>query len=184
MKKNTLYLTIVGALFLAAGIYFGAMHDTSNAPPNSAQSTSVPQNTRLLMAQTLPDAMGKMQDLSQWKGKHLIVNFWATWCPPCVEEMPELNKLQQDMASRNIQVLGLGIDSPEKIKEFSIKHHISYPLYIAGMNGAELSRMMGNDTGGLPYTLLISADGEVKKKYLGKLKMEELRADIQALLKP
>lgn len=177
MKRNTLFYILIALLFAFAGAYLSISHtsqDTAQTPPSD-------QSAALLLAQTLPDSAGKMQDLSQWKGKKLIVNFWATWCAPCVEEMPELSAMQAHLLSQNIQIIGIGIDSAENIGVFASKYNIAYPLYVAGMNGAELARRMGNANGGVPYTLLISADGKIKKKYFGKLKFDELKEDLRSV---
>ncbi|MFZ6771159.1 TlpA disulfide reductase family protein [Undibacterium sp. SXout7W] len=171
MNKRLIGLSaLVGALFAGLGMYTAS----SQATPDSPQANAVKQ----LMSKTLPDSGGKQQALTQWKNKLLVVNFWATWCAPCVQEMPELSALQQEMAGKSVQILGLGIDSPSNIAEFSKKYQIHYPLFVTGMDGSELSRQMGNQAGGLPFTVLITADGRVAKSYLGRLKMDELRADI------
>ncbi|WP_295748012.1 TlpA disulfide reductase family protein [Undibacterium sp.] len=142
-----------------------------------------PQNgaVQKLMNLTLTDSLGAPQKLSQWQGKILVVNFWATWCAPCVQEMPELSALQKELGKNNVQLLGLGIDSPSNIKDFAKKYAITYPLFSAGMEGTEISRLLGNQAGGLPFTLLISTDGNIIKTYLGRLKMDELRADISKI---
>ncbi len=173
MKRNTFLVGAIALLFAGIGMYFGSQHHTPAAPESAAVSS--------LFAQEMADADGKMHKLSQWQGKTLIVNFWATWCAPCVEEMPELTALQTELAPKNIQILGVGIDSPSNIREFGAKYKITYPLYIAGMTGTELSRQFGNQTGGLPFTVIIGPKGDIKKTYLGRLKMDQLRADIQAL---
>jgi peroxiredoxin len=119
--------------------------------------------------------------MSEWQGKVLLINFWATWCPPCVSEMPDLVALQNDLASKNLQVVGIGIDSPSNIREFAEKHHITYPLLLGGLEGSELSRQFGNQSGGLPFTILIGADGSVRKTYMGRLDMEKVRADLASM---
>jgi thiol-disulfide isomerase/thioredoxin len=134
-----------------------------------------------LFAQSLNDAAGKPQSLAQWKGKPLLVNFWAPWCAPCVREMPELSALAASSAGKRVQVIGIGIDSPSNIAQFAAKFKIAYPLYVAGMSGTELAREFGNSAGGLPYTVLVGADGVVRKTYLGSLKFDQLRADLAAL---
>jgi peroxiredoxin len=95
--------------------------------------------------------------------------------------MPELVELQADMKDKNLQIVGIGIDSPSNIKEFLSTYKISYPVLIAGMSGTELSRLLGNQAGGLPFTVLIGADGQVKKTYLGRLDMKKVRADLLSL---
>jgi len=154
-------------------MYFGAKRFEPEAAADSAVGA--------LMQSRLPDATGTERQLTEWQGKTLVVNFWATWCPPCVDEMPELVELQNDLSSQNVQVLGIGIDSPSNIRQFSEKHQISYPLLVAGMAGTDLSREFGNQAGGLPFTVLIGSDGRVRKTYIGRLDLKKLRADLASL---
>ncbi len=154
----------IAAAFLAAG-----------AHAESAKSTGD------LFATSLPDVKNQSQPLAQWKGKILLVNFWATWCHPCVQEMPELSNLQAKGKINNLQVIGIGIDSPENIQQFAAKYKISYPLYVGGVSASELMRKLGDGAGGLPFSLLIGPDGQVKKTYLGSLKIDQVKRDIGAL---
>lgn len=173
MKRNTLILGAVGLLFAAGGAWFGLRQLQPAAPAAPAVAQ--------LFSQSLPDVKGQPQPLSQWKDKALVVNFWATWCAPCVDEMPELSALQTELGASNIQILGIGIDSAANIAEFASKYNITYPLYTGGMGATELSRQFGNKAGGLPFTVLVGRDGQVKKTYLGRLKMGELRKDLASL---
>jgi thiol-disulfide isomerase/thioredoxin len=173
MKRNILIIAPIALLFGIIGVYFGWKHSEPAAAANGAVSA--------LLSQSLPDVQGKSQPLSQWKGRPMVVNFWATWCAPCVQEMPELSALQSELTSHHIQIVGIGIDSPSNIAEFSRKYNIAYPLYIAGMSGTDLSRLFGNQGGSLPFTVLIGADGQVRKTYLGRLKFDELRRDLASL---
>jgi peroxiredoxin len=172
MKKILIY-SAFALIAAAAGVFFGIQ----NTAPAQAETSAVAQ----LFSQNLVDATGQPQAMAQWKNKALVVNFWATWCPPCVDEMPELSALQKEIQSKNIQIIGIGIDSPSNIAQFATKHKISYPLYAGGMSGTELSRQFGNQAGGLPFTVLIDRHGAVKKSYLGRLRMEELRKDLLEL---
>ena len=172
MKRFWTY-AFVGFLFIIAGIYFSAQ---KSAPiPNQVNAADK------LFVQSLPDLKGQPQALKQWQGKPLLVNFWATWCAPCVEEMPELSALQTEIAPKNIQIIGIGIDSADNIIEFSTKYKITYPLYVAGATGTGLMQGFGKSATGLPFTVLIGADGQIKKTYLGRLEMAEVRADLAAL---
>lgn len=186
MKKNYKKIWLfaaVGAVFGVLGAQMAMKQNTPNpvtttiAPTGGAPHTA----TDKLFAQALPDAAGKQQELSQWKGKALVVNFWAPWCAPCVREMPELAALADELRTRDVNVIGIGIDSPANIAQFAQKFRISYPLYVAGMSGTDLAREFGNQGGGLPYTVLIGADGQVRKTYLGELRFDQLRADLAAL---
>ncbi len=183
MTRNKLVLySIVGLLFAGIGAVIALRQE---APPGPAAATAPPAAPTTpagaLFAQSMNDASGQPHALGRWKGKPLVVNFWAPWCAPCVQEMPELSQLAQDSAAQGINVIGIGIDSPSNIAEFAARLKISYPLYVAGMSGTDLSRQFGNSNGGLPYTVLIGADGKVIKTYLGKLKFDELKADLAKL---
>jgi len=110
------------------------------------------------------------------------VNFWASWCPPCVEEMPTLDLLQQEFLQQNVVFVGIGIDSPSNIREFLKSTPVSYPIVIGGMEGSSLSKQMGNTQGALPYTVIISAKGKSIYTKLGKISEEELRKAIKSAL--
>ena len=175
MKKKLLVYVPIAILFCAIGVYFNLQRFTPSAPQSPAVAN--------LFAQSMAEATGKPEPLSQWKGKPLIVNFWATWCGPCVEEMPELNALRAELVKKDIHVIGIGIDSQDAIAKFAAKYKITYPLYVAGTDGTALLRQFGNAAGGLPFTVLIGADGQVKKSYLGSIKFDELRKDL-SLIQP
>ena len=184
MKRNIALAVLVGLLFAGAGMYFGSQAPIGKTPPvaaSAAGKVAAESDAPDLFGRSMPDANGTPQSLAQWKGKPVVLNFWATWCAPCVQEMPALSALQTEIAPRKVQIIGVGIDSPTNIKDFASKYKITYPLYVAGMEGTELSKQFGNKAGALPYTVLIGADGKVRKTYLGKLKMDELRRDIAGL---
>ena len=125
---------------------------------------------------------GKPSNSENWRGKVLVVNFWASWCPPCVEEMPALDKLAQEYASKNVLIVGIGIDSPSNIREFLQKTPVSYPIVIGGLEGSNLSKQMGNTQGALPYTVVINAKGKSIYTKLGKISEEELKKAINSAL--
>ncbi len=127
-------------------------------------------------------AEGKTVNTDEWRGKVLVVNFWASWCPPCVEEMPTLDKLQQEFASKNVLFVGIGIDSPSNIRQFLEMTPVSYPIVIGGLEGSSLSKQMGNAQGALPYTIIIDAKGKATNSKLGKISEEELRRAIQSAI--
>ncbi|MFM8246205.1 MAG: TlpA disulfide reductase family protein [Burkholderiaceae bacterium] len=172
MKKITAFV-VIAVLFTAIGIYFGVKRLQPSAPADTAVAA--------LMQISMKDSAGKQRKMSEWQGKVLVLNFWATWCPPCVSEMPELVALQNDFVSKNVQVVGIGIDSPSNIREFAEKHQITYPLLLGGLEGSELSRQFGNQSGGLPFTILIGPDGSVRQTYMGRLNMEKVRADLASI---
>jgi thiol-disulfide isomerase/thioredoxin len=172
MKRNILATGLISIVFATLGLYFGNQQAKADAPPTA---------TRDFFATSLPDVKNQQQALAQWKGKALLVNFWATWCNPCVKEMPELSALQAANKNPNIQVIGIGIDTADNIQEFNTKYKISYPLYVAGVGGSELLRKLGDPAGGLPFSILIGPDGQIKKTYLGSLKMDQVKHDLASL---
>ena len=173
MKRNWILFGAVAIAFAGLGIFFADRHTR----PEAAD----PSVVQYFLSQSLADQSGKSQQMAQWKDKILVINFWATWCAPCVDEMPELVELQGEIGAAGKQVIGIGIDSPSNVAEFARKHRITYPLYVAGVEGTSLARRFGNASGGLPFTVIVDRKGQIHKAYLGRLKMDELRKDLKAL---
>jgi thiol-disulfide isomerase/thioredoxin len=120
--------------------------------------------------------------MAQWRGKLLVVNFWATWCAPCVEEMPDLERVRRAYLDRNVEIVGLGIDNAAKIRTFRDELKLTLPLLVAGAGGSELGRLLGNLAGALPYTVLIDPSGRVVQRKLGQIKPAELQQWLDAHL--
>ncbi|MDX3893786.1 MAG: TlpA disulfide reductase family protein [Pusillimonas sp.] len=129
---------------------------------------------------SFPDADGAEQSMKQWLGKPVVVNFWATWCPPCVKEMPDLEALHQKYPDVNF--LGLAVDTAVNVRKFNEKVRVSYPLLMIGHGGIERMRSMGNRAGGLPFTVVYDAKGQVAETILGQFKPAEFEKTIQGLL--
>jgi len=121
------------------------------------------------------DSDGTRHALSAWRGKKLVVNFWATWCVPCVEEMPRLQALADQLAASNVAVVGISVDEPDNVRQFRHQHSIRYELLVAGFDGMALSQRLGNPQPVLPYTALIGADGRILGQFSGKIDEAELR---------
>ena len=110
------------------------------------------------------------------KGKPLVLNFWATWCPPCVEELPLLNAFFNENSTKGWQVLGLAVDQAAPVKRFLAQSPLAFPVALAGFSGIELSKTLGNLSGGLPFTVVFGAEGTVLHRKMGKLTPDDLRA--------
>ena len=115
---------------------------------------------RALLAVTLPDADGTAQPLAQWRGKLLVVNFWATWCAPCREEMPMFVKAQREHAGAGLQFVGIAVDDAAKARQFATEIGVNYPTLIGGYGAMELSKSLGNTLMALPFTVVVDRDGQ------------------------
>lgn len=131
---------------------------------------------------TLPDLSGVPQSIANWKGKVLVINFWATWCPPCLEEIPLFVRLQRQMGEQGLQFVGIAIDEREKVRAFARRNAINYPIMIGQLDAIELSRTAGNESGGLPYTLILDRSGRVISQHYGGLTEQKLRPIVAELL--
>jgi len=135
-----------------------------------------------IYAARLADLKGGAQTLGQWQGQVMVVNFWATWCAPCREEIPGFVRMQERYGPRGLQFVGIAIDQPDKVAEFSREFHINYPLLMGGLETMELMRQAGNRAGVLPYTLVIARDGKLVSREPGGLREARLERIIQPLL--
>jgi thiol-disulfide isomerase/thioredoxin len=109
-----------------------------------------------------------------FRGKPLLINFWATWCVPCIRELPALQRFQRDYATRGWQVLALAIDAPVPVLEFIARFKLELTVAMAGIGGMELLRSLGNVQGALPFSVAIDASGQIRQRRLGESKYEEL----------
>lgn len=125
---------------------------------------------------------GQWQKLSAWRGKVLVVNYWATWCPPCREEMPMFSLLHDKYQDQGVQFVGIGIDSVDKIREFQAKEQVSYPLLVGTFDAMTSSQRLGNTAQALPFTVVIDRQGRLDLVKLGKLTEAELEPKLQALV--
>ena len=165
----------IGVAAVAAGAWFGLRHfgDRDSAG-------GVDPMVRTLFGQTLPDAAGEPVALGGFEGKTVVFNFWATWCAPCIEEMPELSAMQSDLADRGVQIIGIGIDTDANIRRFAEKYPVSYPLLVAHGGALEWMRALGNSQGGLPFTVVVDPAGTIRTRVLGRFSEPALRGVIEA----
>ena len=117
---------------------------------------------------------GESVSMADFRGQPLLVNFWATWCPPCVEELPLLNAFHRDQVSAGWRVLGLAVDQPSAVRRFMEKLPLAFPVGMAGLAGTDLSRSLGNASGGLPFTVVFGREGRVAERKIGKVSPEDL----------
>lgn len=131
------------------------------------------------LASSFPDMQGQSVPLSTYAGRPLVVNFWATWCAPCVKEMPDLDALSRKYT--DMTFVGIGVDSQANIERFLQKVQVSYPLLVAGHGGVQIMKTLGNRKGGLPYTVIFDADSKVARDILGQVDPDDLDAYLASL---
>jgi len=134
--------------------------------------TSSAQNSFTIYNEMFMDMEGNKVQLSKFKGKWLVLNFWATWCEPCREEIPELNQFAKD--NKGIKLIGIAIDDMDAIEKFQKDTPIEYLSLVSNMDGVRLSQSLGNVKGVLPFTVVINSSGDTIKSFYGKVKINEL----------
>jgi thiol-disulfide isomerase/thioredoxin len=159
-----------------AGVWVNVSRDT--------ETLAAQQNdpSEALFALALPDLHNQAQSLKQWRGKVLVVNFWATWCAPCREEIPMFVKMQEKYGAKGLQFVGISIDQVDKTSEFARSFGINYPTLIGTFDTIDVSRKAGNARRALPYTVIVDRKGQIVATELGGLTLERLEALIQPLL--
>ena len=177
-----LYLS-AGSLALAAGAgsWYLADRLSSDAPP-ARDSALLADASAALFATTLPDPQGTTQPFSQWKGQVIVVNFWATWCVPCREEMPHFIKMQDLYGKQGLTFVGIAIDKPERVSRFAKEIGVNYPLLVGDMSVFELARKAGNVGDLLPYTVIIDRQGRIVARRAGIYTEASLTPLIKSLL--
>lgn len=151
-------------------------------PSHPLETDSPQSSTEALFASSLADSSGKSQPVAQWQGKVLVVNFWATWCPPCREEMPELSRLHEKYNHRNVAVIGIALDDREKVQAFSAESPVNYPLLVGDIEAMNLASTLGNSQGALPYTVIVRTDGRIEKTFLGRVNLPILEKTLTPIL--
>lgn len=183
-----------GLLMLAAGSYLGLNGLPSNSDnafantasngdqastPASSESTGSAASTRYAVGDTpddfaLPDMDGTRQTLAQYRGQPVLLNFWATWCKPCRDEMPRLNRAQKQHP--DVRFIGIALDRPDAVRDWLDETPVSYPIWKGLASHRDPAMDFGDSKGLLPYSVLIDSDGEIVDTHMGQLKQKQLDA--------
>jgi thiol-disulfide isomerase/thioredoxin len=168
-RRNLLYLGAAGVAGLAG---MGAAWLKYEPQKLTSGQTDAFQDIFWAMSFDTPD--GQPQAMSSFRGKPLLLNFWATWCPPCVEELPLLDAFYQAQKAKGWQVLGLAVDQPSAVRKWLQAKPLSFAVGMAGLNGTDLSKSLGNLAGSLPFTVVFGASGALLHRKTGKVSEEDL----------
>lgn len=160
MDKRLFYALPLALAALTAGIWLAQTHYAPRAPTAS---------TATLWHLSFPDVQGRPQSLSQWRGQVLVLNFWASWCAPCREEMPDFAALRAQYRPRGVEFVGLAIDNSANVAQFLQRQPVNYPILVGEGAASNLARQLGNPSGALPYTIVLDRDGTIVMKHLGRL---------------
>ncbi len=189
MRRQFIVLAAVAIMAALGGYYVAMILSSEPGPQDYSPAAEALAINRLedLLGQRRPDfelvdLKGATVSAADFDGKILLVNFWASWCKPCTDEMPMLARLQHHYASRGVQVVGIALDDPHKARKFASELAIEYPILVGRTQTVLAGRRYGNRSGMLPYSVLVGADGIIRWAYLGALDQEELEAQIKALL--
>ena len=158
----------VAGVATVGGVGLGWRGLASQAPATSAEVA--------LWGLELKRLDGSLLRLTTLRGKPLVVNFWATWCPPCVEELPILSRFYQENSSKGWQVIGLAVDQLDAVKRFLVKNPVTFTVAMAGMPGLDIAKVLGNLSAALPFTVVLGADSRIAHRKMGRLVADDLRA--------
>ncbi|MBB5017456.1 thiol-disulfide isomerase/thioredoxin [Chitinivorax tropicus] len=175
--KHLMLIATIAVAGLAAGIF------TATLQPLSAKTVATaPETGADLLNTPLPGLDGKQRKLSDWKGKVVIVNFWATWCQPCRQEIPEFVELQNKYRAKGVQFVGIALDESAAVSKFSKELGMNYPILLGEEQAMEMMRTAGNKVGGLPFTTILDRQGKIVSIAAGKLSKARLEAAIEQVL--
>jgi len=164
--KNTL-------MFIAAALIAGstgyALQQSLNQNPMPTQVQNNPAIGQQRPEFAALDLDGELRNIKEWDGKIVFLNFWATWCPPCLKEIPEFIELQNSYGDQGFQIIGLAIDDEEAVRQYVEEVGMNYPSLVVEADGIGLAKRFGNGIGALPYTVIINRDGEISDTFRGEL---------------
>ncbi len=190
MKRLSLALSVIGLALIAGYAGFSLSKSASEADSNkpAALTAAAPaQQSSEIIGKLRPDfslidVQGNMRNISEWDGKVVAINFWATWCPPCIKEIPVFVELQHKFETEGLQFIGIALQRPEEVTEFMEKTGMNYPVLAGEMEVIRIAESYGNDIGALPYTVILNREGRIEFVKRGPLAGADAEAVISSLL--
>jgi peroxiredoxin len=188
MTKKVLLIIAAFTLATAAGV--GGFYMYQSLAPQATvqeQAAAYKTNDDDIIGSTRPDfslsdVAGQIRNISEWDGKVLAINFWATWCPPCIKEIPEFIEIQHKYEAQGLQFIGIALQRPEEVIEFMQTHGMNYPVLAGEMEVIKIAESYGNDIGALPYTVIVDRAGHIHYVKRGPLAGDTAEAIISKLL--
>jgi len=183
MKSPIIFISI---LIISGVTGFGLQRvltssDTQNLP------IALPPTDKSVIGKPRPsfelkDIEGNTRKMTEWDGKVLLVNFWATWCPPCKKEIPSFMELQEEYGSKGFQVIGLAIDDEDSVKDYADTMGMNYPIMAAELTAMEIARLYGNRVNALPFTAFVDREGKIVLTKPGEISKNDAEEIINKLL--
>ncbi|MHB1186267.1 TlpA family protein disulfide reductase [Thiobacillus sp.] len=173
MQRKWLYLILLALAALAAGVWMAQTRYAPQAPAAPALAA--------LWQLGFPDGEGRRQPMSQWRGQVVVLNFWASWCAPCREEMPDFVDLRTQFRPSGVEFVGIAIDNPVNVAQFLRQQPVNYPILIGEGAAHSLARQLGNPSGALPYTIVLDRDGSIVLSHLGRLPRATLESALSKI---
>lgn len=179
IKSSALLWALVAFTAGSSGYLLSREQRSAGTPP--VASPTIQKAVDSLLGQRLATPDGQWQNLAEWRGKILVVNYWATWCPPCRAEMPAFSRLHDKYKASGVQFVGIAIDDVDKVREFRSSQKISYPLLIGTMDTMLKSSALGNSAQALPFTIIIDRHGALDTAKVGLFAEVELETRLRTL---
>jgi len=173
---------LIAAMLLGIGLQYAFVDAKAQRPTNAVQHKKADITGQYRPGFSLKDQHGLLRNLDEWDGKVVLVNFWASWCPPCKKEIPALMALQEQYSAKGLQVIGVAIDDEQSVKKYSDSVGINYPVMAAELAAAEIARRYGNTSTALPFTAFVGRDGKIVLTRSGELSLLEAVEIIEPLL--
>jgi thiol-disulfide isomerase/thioredoxin len=171
-RRSALVVGAVGAAAAAAGLAVAWWRQRAAVSDEAARIGET--SATGVYALRFPQPGGQKLVMARFRGRPLLINFWATWCPPCVREMPAIDRFAREFTGQGWQVVGIAADQDKPVREFLSRNPVSYSIALAGFEGIALSRSLGNEGGALPFTVALDGAGQVLRRHLGETSFEQL----------
>lgn len=182
-KTNSVLLMVgVAVVGLISGYIFNNWQHQQKLTQTNIQSNKEAAVSNIRPLFKLKDIQDKVRDVKEWDGKVLMINFWATWCPPCRREIPAFINLQEKYLDKGFKIIGIALDEKQAVIDFTDSMGVNYPILMAELEGTTLTKAYGNRLGVLPFTVIVDRKGNIVHRQRTELTFEQVEAMIKPLL--